>query len=116
MPRFTPRFPVLASVALAALVAACASDRKRSFEIRTIDTEGQPVPCVVLVEGAVHPDPSNPELPLVTNDPERRLDLTFKPKDDGSYEVIELRVTALREDPQTRKPRRNPNNPDKPES
>jgi len=98
------RLNVLLGVALALLLASCGSNPNRSFEVRTIDTEGNQVPCVILVEGEMHPDPENPEQPLVTNNPEKRLDLTFKVKDDGTYDVLEVRVQALREDPTTKKP------------
>ncbi|MBN2492837.1 MAG: hypothetical protein JXQ29_18455 [Planctomycetes bacterium] len=97
-----PRFAVVAWIPLACVLAACAADRKRSFEIRTMDTEGTPVPCVVLVEGAVHPDPENTGSPLVTNTPNKYVDLTFKPKPDGTYPVFEVQVRALRHDPDTR--------------
>ena len=99
-----PRFNVLAGVSLAFLLVSCGSNPNRSFEVRTIDTDGKQVPCVILVEGEVHPDLENPELPLVTNNPDKRLNLAFKLKEDGTFDVIELRVKALRQDPETKKP------------
>jgi len=99
-----PRLNALLGVALALFLVSCRSNPNRSFEVRTIDTEGKQVPCVILVEGSIYPDPENPELPLVTNNPDKRLDLTFKLKDDGTYDVLEVRVQALRQDPETKKP------------
>jgi hypothetical protein len=87
------------AVLLGSLFVSCSSKVVRKFDIKTINSDGEAVPCVVKVEGEIWPDPEDPNKPFMTNDFKKRVELTFKPRDDGAgMERFELSVIALQKD------------------
>lgn len=52
----------LALLAVALLGVSCGAPPTKSFEVKTINTGQEPVPCVVFVDNRLHPNADNPVL------------------------------------------------------
>lgn len=69
----------LACIALALLGVSCSAPPAKMFEVKSMNTREEPVPCVILVDNRLYPNVNEPALTPT------RLDLDFE--QSGSYKL-----------------------------